>query len=515
MVQHLADLNEDQREAALHDGHCLITACPGSGKTRTLAAKAVHILASTSAATVCAVTYTRESALEIRERIVRVLIQTIGDEAARAARARLLTGTFHSLCFMQPAPMVSKEGYGAAILSQMRTGGTALARTTIATEGDRRGYLIRAMELARLSDMTLEGGLRVLEAVKARLVPPDKNDRTPGDKLFHAYQDILNRNGKIDFQDIVLRAVRGLKEGSVLPFPADYLLVDEFQDTDELQYEWMREHARAGTRITAVGDDDQSIYAFRSAMGYAGMEKFAQEWDALHVVLGVNYRCHAEILDSSDRLIRNNIGRITKNLIAAKGHGGSSCYMVFEDAEAEGIAVTNCAAAWRAKQKLELAVIARTNRRLDHVEASLTTSGIPFVRTGGGSILDKEEVSVFADIISLVCETGFAGLDHVLSWAGVTEEDLRVLHKDLGKSLIAAKKAELERLDIGARSVDLWWEFGKKLKSWREAAERGKEFFVIASIRQWMESCADNDAQVRMIGLAATVFGGIKSQLPR
>ena len=118
-------------------------------------------------------------------------------------------------------------------------------------------------------------------------------------------------------------AVEGMEQGTIPPYPFTYLLVDEFQDTDPLQYRWIELHAKAGSIVTVVGDDDQSIYAFREALGYRGMESFITEFDAKPVVLGSNYRCRAEILSAADRVIRNNVDRIAKVLRAEKGAGGS------------------------------------------------------------------------------------------------------------------------------------------------------------------------------------------------
>ncbi|MEW5890672.1 MAG: ATP-dependent helicase [Pseudomonadota bacterium] len=504
MADLLTGLNDDQREAALYDGHCLTTACPGSGKTKTLAAKAAHILASTRSATVCAVTFTRESALEIRTRILQL--------AGPDAKPRLLAGTFHSLCFMQPAPGTAREGFGAAIIAKMAAGAKR-ARPDIATEGDRRGYLRRALDLAGLSDLEEEEAMRILEVVKSFVESPQADAGTPEAKLFHAYQDVLRRNGKIDFQDLVLAAVRGMRDGSVKPYPVDYLLVDEFQDTDELQYEWIIRHAEAGAKVTAVGDDDQSIYAWRCALGYKGMERFATDCRAHHVVLGMNYRCRSEILSAADQLVRNNVGRIAKQLEAAKGSGGETAFMQYADSEQEGAAAAEWCASWRTKGRPELAILARTNRRLDFAEAALVVRGIPYVRVGGGSIFDRPEVSVFADIMTLAAGAGLAGLDHALSWAGVPEQDLQVLHQQLGNRLIAAKKADLEQMPIERKSVEAWWEFGKRLTAWRDMVQRGKPSLVIAGIAGWMADQVEKDYQVKTINLAASVFAGIDAPL--
>lgn len=219
----MSRLDEAQAEAAAVLDHCLVVACPGSGKTRTLAAKAAKIL-SRPDARVCAVTFTRDAAVEIRRRIL--------EEAGRDAAGRLAAGTFHGLCWRQ----------------------LGLAREPVASEGERIAYAARAAADAR-ADLDPEDALRLIEAGKA-----GQSVHFPGvdvERMVRAYQDILSRNGKLDFQDLIARAVDGMRRGAVRPVPADFLLVDEFQDTDESQLAWVMEHAAAGAKVTAVGDDDQ------------------------------------------------------------------------------------------------------------------------------------------------------------------------------------------------------------------------------------------------------------------
>jgi superfamily I DNA/RNA helicase len=131
--------------------------------------------------------------------------------------------------------------------------------------------------------------------------------------MVRAYEEILLRNGKIDFQDLVLRALRGMEQGRIAPLAAAHLLVDEFQDTDESQLAWVLAHARAGVEVTAVGDDDQSIYGWRRALGHQGMERFAQALHARRIGLGINYRSRREIVQQAAILIARNRGRARQN----------------------------------------------------------------------------------------------------------------------------------------------------------------------------------------------------------
>ncbi|HVB49434.1 MAG TPA: ATP-dependent helicase [Burkholderiales bacterium] len=505
MSDALADLNDEQREAALARGSCLASACPGSGKTRMLAAKAAHLLGAGE--TLLAVTFTREAALEIRARIAAV--------APKEARPRLLVGTFHSLCFLQPRPVPGRSGFGAAIFGAMSTAAACdHPRAQIATEGDRAAYLSRAIDLAGLSGIEPEHALKLVEAAKAGLEPPPAH-AAQAKRLLAAYEDVLRRNAKIDFQDLVLAAVRGMREGSLKPYPVTHMLVDEFQDTDALQYEWIALHAKAGTYVTAVGDDDQSIYGFRAAMGHAGMERFARETNAQRIVLGMNFRSNAEILACADRLIRHNIGRLPKHLRAARGVGGTVRLLQLEDSEREGAAAADWCAAQRSGGVTGIAVLARTNRRLDWAEAALAVRGVPYVRTGSRSLFDRPEVSVFADIMSLAAGAGAAGLDHALTWARVPEHDLQLLHRAIGERLVGARRAELEALPIERPSLEAWWDFGRRLEAWRTVARRGKDVLAIAGIAAWMRERAASDRQAATIGLAEAVFGSIAAPLGR
>ena len=504
MTDALGALNDEQREAALAPGHCLASACPGSGKTSMLAAKAAHLLAARETS-VLAVTFTRDAALEIRSRITAL--------AGLGAKPRLLVGTFHSLCFLQPRPSPPRSGFGAAIFAKMAPG-AACSRAQIATEGDRLAYLARAIELSGLGEANLEEAMKLLESVKGQLDAPSGN-ATPQEKLFRAYQDVLERNGKIDFQDLVLAAVRGMRDRTLKPYPVTHMLVDEFQDTDALQYEWIAAHARAGTRITAVGDDDQSIYGWRQAMGYAGMERFAREANAHRVVLGLNYRSRSEVLAAAERLIGHNVGRLPKLLQAARGQGGAVRFEQFPDSEAEGAAAAEWCARSRCGGSSELAILARTNRRLDWAEGALAVRAVPYLRASGRSLFDRPEASVYADIVNLVADTAAAGLDHALTWAGVREGDLQRLHRSLGKRLIAARRSELAELPIASGSLDAWWEFGRRLDTWRALARRHKDALVLEGIAGWMCERAENERQGVTVKLAQAVFSSIEAPLGR
>jgi len=237
----LQGLNQEQQAAACEDGHCLVIAGPGAGKTKTIAAKAARLLCDPDT-TICAVTFTKESALELAERILRV--------AGLDAAPRVIVGTFHRLALYQAGGRPKQGMPGWNILRRMPKGNAKPPR--IANDFEARSYVVRAMQDVGVdADITLM--MQSIAAVKAGIV-------THVDQVAdvaNIYQEILTRNGKIDFQDLILNANEGMITGKMPHIPVDHMFVDEFQDTDPDQFKWVMHHVNAGIKVTVVGDDDQ------------------------------------------------------------------------------------------------------------------------------------------------------------------------------------------------------------------------------------------------------------------
>ena len=360
----LDGLNPQQREVAELRQHCVAIACPGAGKTKTIAAKAALLLAD-PAVIVGAVTFSKDAAVELRDRILAL--------ACDGARKRLIAGTFHSLAFKQ------------------------LGKRDIATDGDRMGLIARVIAELGL-EWKPEEVVPVIERIKTNFGRVEAG--TADAQIYAAYQDALTRNGKIDFQDMLRLAVAGMEAGDIAPYPFTDLLVDEFQDTDPLQYRWVELHAKAGARVTVVGDDDQSIYGFRAALGFRGMESFAVSFNAQRVVLGSNYRCHDEILSAADRVIRNNTDRIPKILRAERGPGGAVATKRSEDEYADAVAAVE-ALQPHLKAGRSCAILARTNRILDPIEAVCRSHGVPYFRASGSSVLNRPQGALMCNLLEI------------------------------------------------------------------------------------------------------------------
>ncbi|OBS08997.1 ATP-dependent helicase [Acidihalobacter prosperus] len=384
----LSGLDDAQRDAALAQGHALVLAGPGSGKTRLLTAKAQHLL-STRSGRLVAVSFTREAAKEIAARI--------GTEF----RDRIKTGTFHALA-----------------LQQIKD------RRRILDESGRIHYL--RMVLDRVgSDLSLDDALQAIDRFKATMAPPPRTGEES--EIFRRYEAELKRHGLKDFQDILRDAVKGMQSGAARPLDAAYLLVDEAQDIDEVQYEWVMCHVRAGVETTVVADDDQSIYGWRHAMGYRGLAAFERSAKARRFLLNGNYRCGREIVSAGLSVIRHNQDRYDKPIVARRAESGVISTRSFEDRLAEADAIVARIIA----EPGEWGILARTNRMLDLVELAFNFHEQPFVRLGGKSFWDRPPAAAMLAFAEDLGRNDIgSGLSRLSGFIeGISAQDKRALHE--------------------------------------------------------------------------------------
>jgi superfamily I DNA/RNA helicase len=465
----LEKLNPQQREVVETRSPCLAIACPGAGKTGTIATKAAVLLADPNI-TVGAVTFSKDAAVELRDRILKL--------AGEGAKKRLVAGTFHSLAY-----------------KQIR-GANDGAKMDIATDGDRFGLIDRVINELGLDVLKVDDAIKIIEKIKTDF--GNVAAGTPEAQLYHAYQAALKRNGKIDFQDMVRLAVDGMEAGRIKPYPVRHLLVDEFQDTDGPQYRWVYLHGKAGSIVTVVGDDDQSIYGFRSALGVRGMDAITEELRARQIILGMNYRCRSEILAAADKVIRHNTQRIEKQLQAAKGPGGTVESRRFNDEYDEATAAISYL-----KPKLEAnqecAILARTNRILDPIESLCRSYGVPYFRASGKSILNRPEGAVFCNLLEIIQGAKKTGLDAVFGMSGMSTADLTKLHNEMGATLVMRSKAELQNIGLDESTATAYRNFMKRLDQWKELCSRDLHGLVLAGVVEWMLAAAKSDQARRAI----------------
>lgn len=488
-------LNPDQREVADCTTNCLAVAAPGSGKTKTLATKAALLLHAGS--TVTAVTFTRDAALELRERILL--------QAGHEYLPRLLVGTYHSVDLLMAFPSRAKSEMGRDILSKSKSKLNKPWR--IVNEGLRRSAVDRAILESGLMELDLQSGTSLIEAVKSGNKVPTDQER----EAVEIYTKVLARHNSIDFQDILLLTNQGMKSGDITPLQTDHLLLDEFQDSDQPQLDWAIHHGKCGAIATAVGDDDQSIYAFRRALGYGGMQTFAQTLSAQTVVLGLNYRSHSEILAPSSRLIEANLERMPKALVAFKGMGGTVAWEYFPDRQTEAVAIVNVLEKrWLEGCPESSAILSRTNRRLDEVEALLVQRAIPYVRTGGSdSIFDSQPAMAFLCALKALVSPDKRSTDALLGWYGLAEGDLSLLHSAYPKGVLAPLS---ERLNLAKKVPDLSVpaketvnRLSRRFAEWRTFLETGGLRFVVEQLRDDLAIGAKEKRDVKALSVIAEI----------
>ncbi|MBI4311523.1 MAG: UvrD-helicase domain-containing protein, partial [Chloroflexi bacterium] len=310
----LEGLNPAQREAVEHiEGPLLIIAGPGSGKTRVITHRIAYLVrvCGVSPYRIAAVTFTNKAAREMRERLERLL-------GARAGE--LTAGTFHAFC----ASILRRDG-------QL----VNLARSfVIYDQEDQQDLIKRAMEEAKIDPkrFPIAGIHAAISQAKSLLLEPAQYAATVKSyyeeivlRIYERYQGLLAQSNAVDFDDLILRAVR-LLEGSAEArekYQSRYvhLMVDEFQDTNIAQYALARLVAGKYRNICVVGDPDQSIYSWRNA-DIRNILSFKKDYpDAKVVNLGENNRSTKNILDTARSLIAPNKARIERDLWTSKAPG--------------------------------------------------------------------------------------------------------------------------------------------------------------------------------------------------
>ena len=316
----LAGLNPAQREAVTTvKGPVLVLAGPGSGKTRVLAHRVAYLLrvAGAHPRSVMAVTFTNKAAGEMRERINRLLGESV---PVSSGWKGLTIGTFHSIC----ARILRAEAGPAGLNPNY----------VIYDDGEQLSAIRAALKDLKIDEKMYrpEAMRSAISKAKNELVKPQNFATTTyyeeiARRVYTRYEEILKANGALDFDDLLCRVTWLFKEQpEVLARYQDryeYLLVDEFQDTNSAQYEMVCMLAARTRNLFAVGDEDQSIYGFRGA-DYRNVLRFREDFpDAKVVLLEHNYRSTQSILDAANAVIARNLKRTPKHLRTDRGAGAA------------------------------------------------------------------------------------------------------------------------------------------------------------------------------------------------
>jgi DNA helicase II / ATP-dependent DNA helicase PcrA len=406
--QYLRELNPEQREAAMAlDGPVLVLAGAGSGKTRTLVLRIAHLIRSgIDPRRILAVTFTNKAAAEMRERVTRFV--------GREARGITLS-TFHSLGVRILREYGSRIGLPDAFSIYATADQLGVIRRlfaeevhVVATAGDDRYDAKRVLhEISRWKNRLMTPADARAEVAEGRL----RGNRTDDYAVLAAaayerYEESLRAAGACDFDDLLLLPVTLLREHADVRERLwkrwHYVMVDEYQDTNGAQLEIARLLAGPRQNLCVVGDDDQSIYAWRGA-DLRNILDFERHFPGARIViLEENYRSTQRILDAANAVIAHNAARKEKRMRTQNGLGPKLDYWEFGGAagrtseEEEAEMVAREISVRRFAEKLawnDFAVLYRTNLQSRPLEEALRAANIPYRVVGGTSYFDRKEIA--------------------------------------------------------------------------------------------------------------------------
>ena len=399
-------LNMQQKEAVLQvEGPVLILAGAGSGKTRVLTHRVAYLIDeyNVNPWNILAITFTNKAAGEMRERVDKIV--GFGAES-------IWVSTFHSSCTRILRRYADKIGYGTNF--------------TIYDADDSKALLKDIVKRFQLETTQLK--LRQIQTsiskCKDNLVGPTEYAQSAGNdylksrisKAYTEYQSALKKNNAFDFDDLIMKTVELFKKNpDVLDYYQErfkYIMVDEYQDTNNAQFELIRLLAEKYRNLCVVGDDDQSIYRFRGA-NIRNILDFEKVYpDAKVIKLEQNYRSTQQILDAANAVISNNFGRKDKALWTDIKDGDKVHLRQFETAPEEAEFIASEIGRLKRNGKLrydDTAVLYRTNAQSRLIEERFVYEGIPYDIVGGTNFYSRREIK---DLLAYL-KTIDSGLDDI------------------------------------------------------------------------------------------------------
>jgi len=465
-----------------HDNN-LVIALPGSGKTHTSIGLAKVILESSPDNKLIMVTFTRASTGETEARVARNISSHLMDN--------LRVDTFAKLMLDHAKPILAGRKIIMGGEHELLKRRAAIAALSVAQGGiDRQLGYLGADYIEDYLDC--DGDIECMHPAGQR------------------YLEMLRQYRKVDLSTLSVELIFALRTGEIEPIDFTHMIVDEFQDTDIIQIEWLKANYQEGRAITVVGDDDQSIYAWRGSRGYKNMEDFQNYFDSKAWLLGDCFRCAPEILKHAERMISYNpeSARIPKVMNAVRPKGGKVEFRMVSRYEAES-SVTELAKlinssdlekynisesddeerepetyAYIAKEIAKnpdgWAVLARTNFTLDNIQAFLELLNIQVRRIGGKSIWEHAGIVGYMSLLSILFDDRkTAALDGALHFVGVDDEQIKQIHRVLLKRKRLSMVTSQDHSDVSEvtqgklTTIVEWARIGGSLKS---STEELKEF---------------------------------------
>lgn len=463
----LEGLNEAQKEAALTTtGPLLILAGAGSGKTKTLTHRIARLVAEEKVwpSHILAVTFTNKAAKEMRERLALLLRQP-NDRSFMP-----WMGTFHGIC-----------------VRLLRMEGTAInvpRNFVIYDEDDRRGLIKQVMKSLSISekDMKASAISGIISSAKNALQDPNEYEAAAHypfaqniAKVYRAYEERRKAAKALDFDDLLIEAVRLLRDNKDVRdkwrVQFEYILIDEYQDTNAAQYQLVKLLTNENQNICVVGDDWQSIYSWRGA-DFTNILNFERDFPGAKVVkLEQNYRSTGNILEAANQVIKKNTNRTDKELWTATGDGAPvQVHGVYDEAEEARQVADRISAqvSIGARRYDEFAILYRTNAQSYTLERAFLQLRVPYQIVGGVRFYDRKEIKDIVAYLKLIYQPndrmsfsrianiptrgiGATSLERFLTWQSNSGEDIIDALISMGHEAVVTGKARGSMAALGEK----------------------------------------------------------------
>lgn len=470
-MQFLDSLNPVQKTAVIHgDGPLLILAGAGSGKTRVLTYRIAHLIQQRGVApfSILAITFTNKAAKEMQERLSQLVPNSRG----------MWVSTFHSACVR----ILRRDGERVGLGKNFGIFDTS-EQTTLIKE------CLKELDLS-VERFKPSMVLALISRAKNELKSPEAYQRSASDfieervaSVYRAYQRKLLQNNAVDFDDLLRLTVELLQKNSdVLHGYQEqfrYVLVDEYQDTNHAQYTLVKLLAAKHRNLLVVGDDDQSIYAFRGA-DLRNILEFEQDFpDTTVIKLEQNYRSTQNILDAANAVVGNNVRRKSKRLWTANPSGDPVQIMVANDEHEEaGLIASEIQQLHQQGYRLsDMAVLYRTNAQSRVIEEAFLKREVPYVMYRGVEFYKRKEIKDMVAYLRLFANpadgVSFARVVNVpRRGIGATSlERLQHYAEGAGKPLLEAAAEATQIPGLGKAAAVKLQGFALDIAVWRQMAE--------------------------------------------
>jgi DNA helicase-2/ATP-dependent DNA helicase PcrA len=477
----LDKLNPEQRAAVVHgEGPIMVLAGAGTGKTRVLTHRIARLVThgGVDARDILAVTFTNKAAGEMRERLGQLLEHRAGG---------MWIGTFHATC---------------ARLLRLHAEKVKLTRDfTIFDDDDQKRLVTSLLKEMNVSERITPRAVmaRIDKAKNAGLQPGENVQRDYVDdvvrRLFPIYAERLQRENAVDFNDLLLKVLDLFQDAELGPrlrARFRHILVDEFQDTNRVQYQLVRHFAAVTKNLCVVGDDDQSIYAWRGAEP-RNLLDFDRDYPEARVVkLERNYRSTSTILAAANAVIARNVDRHVKALWTDREGGDPILLEECLDERQEGDFIAQAINGLRSQEGRnygDLAVLYRTHAQSRSLEEALRARRIPYKIVGGVSFFQRREVKDITEYLRLLtnpqADTAFERVVNVPTRGigDTTIDRVRAHARETGSTMLDAARAALNipAVGLGAAAKRKLEGFLELIDGLRAVAQSGQPIAVIVS----------------------------------